>query len=138
MASDPGTRWGYGMGIDWLGQIVETIDGRRIDDFCRDEIFEPLAMVDTAFEFSDRMQTRLASVSMRGEDGHFAPFDIAPPPHPEVYGMGHALYSTTPDYMNFLRMVLNGGALSGKRVLSEKSLIGCLRTTCRGSRSAKW
>jgi len=122
MASDPGTRWGYGMGIDWLGQIVETIDGRRIDDFCREEIFEPLAMVDTAFEVSEAMQPRLASVSMRGEDGHFAPFDIAPPSHPQVYGMGHALYSTAPDYMNFLRMVLNRGALGGRRVLSEKSL----------------
>jgi len=55
MASDPGTRWAYGIGIDWLGQIVEKIDGRRIDDFCREEIFEPLGMADTAFEVSDRM-----------------------------------------------------------------------------------
>ena len=29
MVTDPGTRWGYGIGIDWLGQAVERIDGRR-------------------------------------------------------------------------------------------------------------
>ena len=42
MMTDPGTRWGYGPGIDWLGLMVEKIDGRRIDQFCREEIFEPL------------------------------------------------------------------------------------------------
>ena len=60
MMTDPGTRWGYGIGIDWLGQVVERIDGRRIDKFCRDEIFDPLGMSDTAFEPSDAMRERLA------------------------------------------------------------------------------
>jgi methyl acetate hydrolase len=122
MMTDPGTRWGYGIGIDWLGQVVEKIDGRRIDKFCQEEIFDPLGMSDTAFEPSDAMRERLASVAARGEDGKLAPFDIAPPAKPEFYGMGHALYSTAPDYMRFLRMFLNRGALDGKRLLSESSL----------------
>jgi methyl acetate hydrolase len=122
MMTDPGTRWGYGPGIDWLGLVVEKIDGRRIDKFCREEIFEPLGMKDTAFEVSDAMAKRLAAVKIRGEDGKFAPYDIAPPPNPEVYGMGHSLYSTAPDYIRFLRMFLNRGALNGNRVLSEKGV----------------
>lgn len=121
LASDPGTRWGYGPGIDWLGQMVEAIDGRRIDAFCQDEIFGPLGMGDTAFE-PDALTARLCDVAIRGEDGVLAPFELAPPPHPEVYGMGHALYSTAPDYMRFLRMVLNKGALDGNRILSEAAL----------------
>ena len=118
LMTDPGTRWGYGPGIDWLGRIVETVDGRRIDVFCREEIFEPLGMSSTAFE-PGGLEDRLASVSIRGEDGKFGPMDLAPPPNPEVYGMGHALYSTPADYMRFLRMILNGGQLSGNRVLTE-------------------
>ena len=47
---DPGERWGYGPGIDWLGQAVEALDGRRMDRFCREEIFDPLGMDDTLFE----------------------------------------------------------------------------------------
>lgn len=117
LTTDPGTRWGYGPSIDWLGQMVEAVDGRRIDAFCQAEIFDPLGMVDTAFE-SDALADRLCSVSMRGEDGGFGPFELAPPPRPEFYGMGHALYSTAPDYMRFLRMVLNGGELGGNRLLS--------------------
>jgi len=115
---DPGTRWGYGPSTDWLGQIVEAADGRRIDAFCHEEIFEPLGMTSTAFE-PEGLQDRLADVFIRGEDGKFGPMELAPPSMPEVYGMGHALYSTPNDYMRFLRMLLNKGQLDGNRILSE-------------------
>ncbi|MFV9502985.1 MAG: serine hydrolase domain-containing protein [Oscillochloridaceae bacterium umkhey_bin13] len=116
---EPGTQWDYGIGIDWLGQVVEAVDGRQIDAFCRDEIFGPLGMTDTDFEPTERLANRLASVKIRGEDGNFADFSLAPPSQPEVYGMGHNLYSTAPDYLRFLRMFLNRGQLDGNRVLSE-------------------
>lgn len=119
---DPGERWAYGIGIDWLGQMVEKVDGRRIDQFCKEEIFDPLKMTDTAFEVEDHMAARLAGVNIRGEDGKFADFALAPPSKPEFYGMGHALYSTAPDYMRFLRMFLNKGTLEGARILSEASV----------------
>ena len=119
---DPGTQWDYGIGIDWLGRVVEKVDGRGIDQFCREEIFDPLGMPDTRFEVEAHMAPRLASVSIRGEDGKFSDFALAPPSMPEFYGMGHALYSTAPDYMRFLRMVLNKGTLDGKRILSAAGL----------------
>ena len=119
---EPGERWDYGIGVDWLGRAVEKIDGRRIDRFCREEIFDPLRMPDTRFEVEEHMASRLAAVKIRGEDGKFGDFEIAPPSKPEFYGMGHSLYSTAPDYMRFLRMFLNKGALDGARILSEKGL----------------
>lgn len=128
---DPGARWGYGPSSDWLGQVVEAVDGRRIDAFCQAEIFDPLGMTDTAFE-PDALAGRLSGVSIRGEDGNFAPYDLAPPPQPEFYGMGHALYSTAPDYMRFLRMVLNKGALDGNRVLSEGAVDAMLANQMEG------
>jgi len=119
---DPGDRWEYGIGIDWLGQVVEKVDGRAIDDFCRDELFQPLGMQDTRFEVEPDIAPRLSSVHMRGEDGFFADFELAPPSKPAFYGMGHSLYSTAPDYMRFLRMYLNKGQLDGHRILSEAGL----------------
>jgi methyl acetate hydrolase len=119
---EPGTRWDYGIGIDWLGRVVEKIDGRRIDRFCREEIFDPLGMPDTRFEVEPHMTARLASVRIRGEDGQFGDFEIAPPSSPEFYGMGHALYSTAPDYLRFLRMVLGKGELDGRRLISRAGL----------------
>lgn len=131
LTSDPGTRWGYGPSTDWLGRMVEAVDGRRIDAFCQEEIFDPLGMSDTAFE-PDALAARLCDVSIRGEDGKFAPFELAPPPHPEFYGMGHALYSTAPDYMRFLRMVLNKGQLDGNRILSEPAMEQMLADQMQG------
>lgn len=122
MVFDPGTRWDYGIGIDWLGQVVEAVDGRRIDRYCQAEIFDPLGMPDTRFEVEGSMGERLCAVSMRGEDGAFSDFALAPPSQPEFYGMGHALYSTAPDYMRFIRSFLNKGQLDGARILSEASV----------------
>ena len=119
---EPGERWDYGVGIDWLGRIVEKVDGRSIVKFCREEIFGPLGMRDTSFEVEEHMAPRLAAVSIRGEDGKFSDMALAPPSHPEFYGMGHCLYSTAPDYMRFLRMYLNKGKLDGARILSEAGL----------------
>jgi CubicO group peptidase (beta-lactamase class C family) len=126
MMSDPGTRWGYGIGIDWLGQVVEAVDGRRIDRFCADELFGPLGMVDTSFEVSPAQAKRLAEPAIRKGDGRFAPHRSAPPANPEVYGMGHALYSTPRDYLTFLRLFLNKGTLNGHRLLSEQGLSAML------------
>ena len=119
---DPGTRWDYGIGIDWLGQVVEAVDGRRIDAFCKDEIFGPLGMTDTDVVVRPDMAPRLAAVKARGEDGVFVDFDLAPPVDPEVYGMGHCLYSTPENYLRFCRMILSGGALDGTRILSERAV----------------
>jgi len=121
LTSDPGTRWGYGIGIDWLGQVVEAVDGRSIDVFCREEIFEPLGMANTGFELEGDMAANLGTLMARGEDGVFVPFDLAPPSRPEMYGMGHNLYSTAPDYLRFLRAMLRKGELDGARILSEQA-----------------
>jgi len=77
MAWDPGTRWDYGIGIDWLCQAVEKIDGRRIDKFCQEEIFDPLGMSSTAFEAEGALAARMGSVVARGADGKFVPFPLA-------------------------------------------------------------
>lgn len=122
LAFEPGARWDYGLGIDWLGRVVETVDGRRIDVFLKEEIFEPLGMNDTACEVEGHMADRLAGVKARSEDGTFVDFELAPPSHPEFYGMGHALYSTPSDYLTFVRLFLNKGTLNGSKVLSEDAV----------------
>jgi CubicO group peptidase (beta-lactamase class C family) len=68
---EPGERWGYGIGTDWLGRLVETIDGRGIDRFCSEEILEPLDMSDTAFEPGPRLTERLCAVHQRTREGGF-------------------------------------------------------------------
>jgi CubicO group peptidase (beta-lactamase class C family) len=129
---DPGTRWDYGTGIDWIGQLVEKVDGRRIDAFCREEIFEPLGMKDTVFEVDPAREKRMAKVKARAPDGGLVDTEIRPPSNPEVYGMGHALYSTPADYLRFCRAVLGKGTLDGKRVLKAASVARMLESHTHG------
>jgi CubicO group peptidase (beta-lactamase class C family) len=119
---EPGTRWQYGTGLDWLGRVIEAIDGRRIDAFVTAEVLAPLGMVDTAFEPAPAMAPRLASARRRAADGGLEPLDYRPAPHPEYYGLGHALYGTPADYLRFLRMLLGGGMLDGTRILAPETV----------------
>lgn len=121
MVFDPGDRFAYGVSLDWVGLMIQRIDGRTIDQFCREEIFEPLGMVDTVFE-PDEHRDRVPALGWRNADGGFTEVDLAPPPHPEFYGLGICLYGTASDYIRFLRMVLNGGELDGQRVLTAQAI----------------
>src|SRR5215208_7349848 len=42
LASDPGTRWEYGINIDFVGKAVEAASGKRLDAYLRDHLFLPL------------------------------------------------------------------------------------------------
>lgn len=122
---EPGTKWDYGIGIDWLGRMIEVASGERIDAYVTKRIFAPLKMADTGFEVAPHMAPRLCAAHMHTAEG-WIPYDIAPPPQPELYGMGHCLYSTGPDYLRFIRMLLNNGMLEGEAViLPETAAMVC-------------
>ena len=132
MMTDPGSEWAYGPGVDWLGLVVEAVDGRDIARFCREEIFEPLGMTDTYFDVPAGAAERLAAVSLRMAGGDFERIVIGPPLDPEVYFMGQALYCTAPDYIRLLRMFLNRGQLDENRILSEDAIAFMLSDQTRG------
>ncbi|AQA22536.1 beta-lactamase family protein [Rhodococcus sp. MTM3W5.2] len=114
---DPGEKWQYGTNIDWAGQVVESIRGRRLGEVMAERVFGPLGMHDTAFTLTGSMAERLAAIHQREADGRLTPMDLVLPQDPEVHMGGHGLYSTVGDYLKFLRMWLNDGDAPGGRVL---------------------
>ena len=38
---DPGERWEYGISIDWVGRFVEAASRQNLEDYLRDNLFEP-------------------------------------------------------------------------------------------------
>src|SRR5579859_2910034 len=111
LSFDPGERWDYGINIDWVGKAVERVSGQSLEAYLREHIFDPLGMVDSGFVIGPAQRTRLAGMHFRQPDGSLAaiPFEI--PQQPEFYMGGGGLYSTGPDYLSFLRMLLGGGEL---------------------------
>lgn len=120
---DPGDRWEYGTNIDWVGQVVEGIRGKRLGAVMRERIFDPLEMADIGFTRSADMKARTATIHARGEDGSLTPMiGFGLPDEPEIDMGGHGLYATIPEYMKFIRMWLNDGAGPKGRVLRPETV----------------
>lgn len=122
LAFDPGDRWEYGINIDWVGRIIEAVAGRPIDEVLREHICAPLGMHDTGFALSAEQRGRQAPVHQREPDGRLVPQPFESLATPEFYAGGGALYSSAPDYLTFLRMLLHGGSLDGTRILRPETV----------------
>ncbi len=121
----PGETWNYSVSTDVLGALVEKISGITFGDFLRTRILTPLGMTDTDFFVPPAKRDRFASCyQAQGgklvlqDDGQASTF--AKPPLLESGGGG--LCGTADDYLRFCRMILDGGALDGSRILSPKSV----------------
>jgi methyl acetate hydrolase len=118
---DPGDEWEYGSNIDWAGQVVEGIAGKRLGEVMQERILGPLGMDDTAFVMNASMRKRMATMHQRDDKGVLTPMpDFTLPQEPEVHMGGHGLYSTALDYGKFIRMWLNDGAGGRGRVLKKQ------------------
>ncbi|SFJ12540.1 serine hydrolase domain-containing protein [Bradyrhizobium sp. Gha] len=120
--SDPGTRWEYGINIDFVGKAIEAVSGKRLDAYLRDNIFAPLGMNDTAFKITEDMRKRLVATHARGEDGSLTPIPFEIEQNPEFHMGGGGLYSTAGDYIKFTQMILNQGRGSGNQLLKPETV----------------
>jgi CubicO group peptidase (beta-lactamase class C family) len=128
--AQPGERWVYGYAIDILGVVVEKVSGMPLDQFLRTNITEPLGMTDTAFYLPLNKRDRLAAVYAATESGKLERAAIPGASGQGAYvegprasfSGGAGLLSTAGDYSRFLQMMLNGGELDGKRLLSRKTV----------------
>lgn len=127
MLFDPGTRWEYGTGIDWVGRLIEAATGTRLDRHLRAAILDPLGMTDTGFEPDAAALARRAAMHRRAPDGTLTAASPAPLPEFGFYPGGSRIFSTAPDYLRFLRMLLGEGSLDGVRLLRPETVRDMLR-----------
>lgn len=116
---DPGDRWEYSVATDWVGLAIEAATGERLNDYLTANLFLPLGMTQTAFR--EKLPTDAARVHVRSADGALSKVDVYLGGG-EFDGGGGGITATAPDYARFVQMVLNGGELDGRRVLSQESL----------------
>ena len=115
LAFHPGEKWMYGTSADILGAVIEKVSGRKLGDFLREELFEPLGMTDTAFWVPPEKRHRLAETyeSVAGGMARYETnnlgicYTMHRPPAFESGGAG--LVSTIDDYAKFAAMLITGG-----------------------------
>jgi len=122
LAFEPGERWEYGINIDWAGRMVEAVSRQDLDTYMRENIFAPLGMRDTGFVPTQEQLARSVQAHARKPDGSLEPIERTPFNRSEFFAGGGALYSTGPDYMNFLQMLLAGGAFQGAQILQPATV----------------
>jgi CubicO group peptidase (beta-lactamase class C family) len=124
----PGTHWLYGVSADIIGALIEVISGKTLGQFMKDELFDPLGMVDTGFWVPEQKRERFAQVYEFDKNNILVPFtknhlclnNYLTAPSFESGGAG--LVSTVDDYTKFGEMLLNDGTFEHKKILSKKSI----------------
>jgi CubicO group peptidase (beta-lactamase class C family) len=124
---EPGTKTVYSdLGFILLGEILERVTGRTVDQLARERIFGPLGMANTLFKPPKALGNRIAPTEddatyrkrlLRGEvhdENAFAIGGVA----------GHAgMFATAPDLAAFCQMLLNGGLYAHQRLLARATLV---------------
>ncbi len=120
---EPGTRWQYGTGIDWTGQLVEAVSGMNLEDYFQKHLLGPLGMADTSYIVKPEKFDRVVANHTREAGGVLKEQERKLPAPPRRYAGGGGLWSTVGDYTRFMQMILNNGVgPGGQRVLSERSV----------------
>jgi uncharacterized protein YbbC (DUF1343 family)/CubicO group peptidase (beta-lactamase class C family) len=146
---EPGTRFVYSdIGFIVLGEIIRRIlerDGCKencFETFARQNIFEPLGMKDSQFFRNEENNPKLSRIAptenLKGQQSYLgSKFEgdensanrilrgvVHDPTAFRMGGVaGHAgLFSTADDLSRFCQMILNGGSLNERRILSAAAV----------------
>ena len=122
--SSRGQNGNTAIGINTLGRIIEVVSGTAYADFMRERFFEPLGMKGTTFwpsgervakSYKQKEGGGLEEIGIRHLKGELSDRTRT------AFPMG-GLFSTAYDVARFYRMLLCGGELDGRRVLSAETV----------------
>jgi len=131
LAFHPGEEYSYGLNMDVLGRVIEVVSGQSLANYFKKYIFAPLGMNDTWFYLPKEKRDRLVPLYGHDENdklfinnasGMTSLIDYPKMEDNNHYAGGGGLSSTAMDYARFIQMLLNGGRLDGKRILSRRTV----------------
>jgi CubicO group peptidase (beta-lactamase class C family) len=119
----PGTTWEYSHATDILGRVVEVASGKSLYGFMKERLLDSLGMPDTSFDVTDTARHgRIAEPFADDRQIGAGAVMFDPRQKQKWESGGGGGMGTSMDYARFLQMMLDGGALDGKRYLSPKTV----------------
>lgn len=140
---EPGTHWQYSICHDVLAALVSVISGQKFRDYVKENIFEPLNMMESVYHQTDKTLERTASqytfVPITGEISDIVEaqksgreklgtFQKKDKSNSHILGEeydsgGAGIITTLSDYEKLLVALANyGTGLTGERILSKYSV----------------
>ncbi len=108
----PGTRFEYSdINFELLGEIVKRLSGKPLDEFAREQIFEPLGMRETTFRPPEAWRARIAPTEVDAKTKIPIRGTVHDPTARFMGGVaGHAgVFSTADDLAKYAEALLSGG-----------------------------
>jgi CubicO group peptidase (beta-lactamase class C family) len=123
LAAQPGAVWDYSHSTDVLGRLIEVISRQSLYEFERERVLGPLGMKDTSFYVTDKSKQERIAEPFPNDRNFGIDADFNDPRVAQSWESGGGgMVGTAMDYARFLQMLLNGGALDGKRILGPKTV----------------
>ena len=119
--NQPGALWQYGHSTDVLGRIMEIVSGKSLIDVEREELLDPLGMNDTRFFVTDPEKQKLLAQPMPNDSDFRVGRENDPTIPKKIQFASGGMVSTMADYTRLVQMLLDGGKLDGKTILSPKA-----------------
>jgi len=123
LENKPGEKFVYSdINLFLVGEIVQRVSGKKLNDFVAKEIYEPLKMTDTGYLPPKKKIARIAPTEKT--DGEMLRGVVHDPTARYMGGVaGHAgIFITAPDLARYARMILNEGELDGVRIFKPETV----------------
>lgn len=127
---EPGTKYLYGVNQSILGRVAEVVSGKSFDAFLKESLFIPLEMHNTDFYLNSETKKLLQPLYVNG--GNLEGFN-----QDGITGLGNmmtyhidsqtplgaeGILTTSGDFANFCKMLVQGGKFKDKKIISSKSI----------------
>ncbi|MFP4845969.1 serine hydrolase domain-containing protein [Winogradskyella sp. PE311] len=123
---EPATAYEYGHSTEICGYLIEVLSRQPVEDYLQEHILNPLKMKDTHFQLPKEKIKHFTTGYRASENGKL---EVAELPDesgflnkPNFIRAGGGLVSTTNDYINFCKMLLNKGSIFGHQFLKPETI----------------
>lgn len=112
---EPGESWMYGPGIDYAGLLVERVTGLRLEEYMRQNLWNPLGIVDMTFQLKSRpdLKERMADMSVRDAESGKVRYTEARMTYQDADGEevedcmgGQGVFTSPEEYIKILHALL--------------------------------
>ncbi|KAJ5097072.1 beta-lactamase family protein [Penicillium angulare] len=117
LVNQPGTKFQYGVGVDWVGVLIERATGTSLENYFQNFIFQPLGIESITFFPNEEARASLAYMHSRAPDGtlkvrdHLYRYPLLPSNTDESrYCMGGGgCFGKPAEYCRIIATMLNDG-----------------------------
>lgn len=123
---EPGTRWGYSLGHDLIGALIERLSGMPFGEYLQKNIFDPLDMKSFTFHRDEAVYATMAPQYLYNYETKRP--ELITKENPMLIGEGFesggaGLIGSVADYAKFANaMCLGGTSPQGARILSPATI----------------